>query len=115
MSETRVEELRNVGTAGEVAKKPARITVKIPGMKKEVISDVGQFIILTIPSNMNPEDTQLMTHANPQSMAEMAAYLMKCAKHLLKGEDPRDNYLGKFARATEEDSKSRIVLPKGQR
>lgn len=93
----------------------ASITVKLDGHDPETVTDVGQFIVLTIPNDTTKvEETQLMCLATPKAMAEMALFLLRLAKKRMKNEDIRDVKLGDLS-VDKDALKSRIALPPNMR
>lgn len=93
----------------------ATITVKIEGHDPETVTDVGQFIVLTIPTDTTKvEETQLMCLATPKAMAEMALFLLRLAKKRMKNEDIRDVKLGDMS-VDPDALKHRIALPPNMR
>lgn len=91
-----------------------RIQINIPGQPPEVYEDVGQFVLCAIPQNMNSAETKLVSMANPTVMAQLAVYILKCAKNLLAGKGPKtDNALGRLSNPLRD--KSNLILPRGMR
>ncbi len=93
----------------------ATITVKLEGHDPQTLTDVGQFIVLTLPQDTSKvEESQLMAATTPKAMAEMALFLLRIAKKQLKNESIRDVKLGDIS-VDPDALKSRIALPPGMR